>query len=530
MVKNVLIGIGGTGSRVIESVVHLCAAGLGPEELHVFIIDPDEGNGSLERTKSIINNYKSLKKEYGTLSTNPSFKTKLVIPEDKYNWGILEDKGVTLSSYLSFKTLSAQESELADLTRLLFTEKELNQQLDEGFRGHPSIGAVVMAAPPEDKHPFQHLWNLVKNAEGENSVRVFLVGSVFGGTGAAGIPTLGAKGQIKYNPQADLGDGLSKVLLGAALVLPYFNFTIAEDQQLLAKSENFPLATKAALQYYADKDLGIDQYYLIGDTIKQSITNDNVKAGGRGQEKNPHHVELVSALAAVDFFKQEHNKGALQKQYLGSKRDSDWIDWDQLPYTRYKDNLDVETQNAKKALTDFTVFSYTYLTYGRIANKRKDSPGDYATILKSSWYKDAKFFEKPSGLFSWGKPQQGSIESDILNEGNNTIFNNADEYCQQFLFWLACISDNNHIGLVDRKKFYAGELKLPGHIKDRLVEPFANEGLNIGEIIDRKYANAKDKPTFNTFITSLNEVVGSSDELKKSTLPNAAGKLLNIFI
>jgi len=41
------------------------------------------------------------------------------------------------------------------------------------------------------------------------------------GTGAAGEPTFGAHEILKYNIDAKLHD-LSKILLGSALVLPYF--------------------------------------------------------------------------------------------------------------------------------------------------------------------------------------------------------------------------------------------------------------------------------------------------------------------
>ena len=58
MPKNYLIGIGGTGARVIESFVYLCAAGYGPDnEVTIFFIDPDKANGNLERTTAVVDNY-----------------------------------------------------------------------------------------------------------------------------------------------------------------------------------------------------------------------------------------------------------------------------------------------------------------------------------------------------------------------------------------------------------------------------------------------------------------------------------------
>jgi hypothetical protein len=52
--KNFLIGIGGTGAKCIEHLVYSCAAGLGPEQMWTGIIDQDEANGNVSRTKIYI--------------------------------------------------------------------------------------------------------------------------------------------------------------------------------------------------------------------------------------------------------------------------------------------------------------------------------------------------------------------------------------------------------------------------------------------------------------------------------------------
>lgn len=69
MSKNYLIGIGGTGARVVEAAVFMCAAGYGPDELSIFLIDPDKGNGNLARTTNLIDLYKDCKKDLGVSGT-----------------------------------------------------------------------------------------------------------------------------------------------------------------------------------------------------------------------------------------------------------------------------------------------------------------------------------------------------------------------------------------------------------------------------------------------------------------------------
>ena len=57
-----LIGVGGTGSKVIESYIKLCATGLGPSNLWLGMVDQDEANGNVARSKTAIENYQRLRK------------------------------------------------------------------------------------------------------------------------------------------------------------------------------------------------------------------------------------------------------------------------------------------------------------------------------------------------------------------------------------------------------------------------------------------------------------------------------------
>ena len=47
--KNFLIGIGGTGAKCIEHLVHSCSSGLGPDKLWVGMVDQDEANGNVNK-------------------------------------------------------------------------------------------------------------------------------------------------------------------------------------------------------------------------------------------------------------------------------------------------------------------------------------------------------------------------------------------------------------------------------------------------------------------------------------------------
>src|SRR5665647_437482 len=114
--RNYLIGIGGTGARVIEAVVHLCAAGLGPDELSMFMIDPDAGNGNLDRTKKLITEYKNCRSKLQKTEECHLFKTDIKIPpgEKEFVWEIFTNTNATLSDFINFTNLKNTNPDLSD--------------------------------------------------------------------------------------------------------------------------------------------------------------------------------------------------------------------------------------------------------------------------------------------------------------------------------------------------------------------------------------------------------------------------------
>src|SRR5579862_6194630 len=199
MPKNYVIGIGGTGARVVEALMQCCVAGLGPDELGVLLVDADSGNGNLSDTKSLVSDYMKCRQTLPHRSSMPVCHTAVSTAPDSMVWNILTKEIQTLRDAIGMTGLRTSRRDVYDLASLLFTEQELATELNEGFRGHPSIGAVVMADIPQDREPWRTFWKDIAESKDPGEVRVFLVGSVFGGTGAAGVPTLGTGEVIKYS-------------------------------------------------------------------------------------------------------------------------------------------------------------------------------------------------------------------------------------------------------------------------------------------------------------------------------------------
>lgn len=498
MAANYLIGIGGTGARVIEAAINLCAAGYGPDELSVFLIDPDAGNGNLTRTKTLITNYVKCRSSLQRTSTNGLFKTNIKVPPDEKGlvWEIFNDRGATLSNFINYTNMMQTRPELAELASILFTETELRTELNEGFRGHPSIGSVVMSNPPQDSYPFKMLFDDLLENKKPNDVRVFLVGSVFGGTGAAGFPTLGSRQIIKYHPAAVLQENVSQILLGGALILPYFNIEpdaeAERNEKMFVTSGDFPIATKAALQYYNEKDLGFDQIYFIGDSLNQKVGK--FHAGAKHQENLPHYIEVVSSLAAFDFYEQPEITGETEKMLFTACRQSANVRWSDLPVTRNTQLIRQKQTELKTCITQMTVFAYSFLTHGRkvLSMAHKD--------IKDAWYKD---------YFRFNEKDEADKQKDPRQMHHKDILDDLATYLNHFLFWAAAMDDSSgKVELVDKSMLIKEALEIGKPFT--LFDPEQDTTkINIGYLLkNEKESKGRD---FNDFKTRGLNAVQSID-------------------
>lgn len=285
------------------------------------------------------------------------------------------------------------------------------------------------------------MWEDIEHATRVNEVHVFLVGSIFGGTGAAGIPTFGAPDMIKFNPNAKVGES-SKVLLGGALVMPYFTFDSNDSvaDSLFVTSADFPIATKAALHYYNAKELAFDQLYFIGDSLGQRVGR--FSPGSRKQENFPHYIEIVASLAACDFFDQPDNFEKMEKQFFCACRDGQELTWESLPTTRDGARRS-EKQNAFKArMTTMTAMAYALNTFGLQTLAR-----EHREILEA-WYLDH--------FWTSGKEDDERKNNPRFIE-NKELIDNVCDFADRFLAWICAIDDESgKVQLMDRSKIIEG--------------------------------------------------------------------------
>lgn len=291
--KIYVFAIGGSGARVLRSLTMLLAAGVElPEntELVPIILDPDQGAGNLTETVEILKRYKRLRDQCVT-DVNKLFTfTSAISPLPSQNF-LIPLEGVDNAKFRQYIGLdTGMSTASAELVKALFSETNLNLDMKVGFKGNPNIGSIVLGQFVETE-VFKSFVHDFSQADGDN--RIFIISSIFGGTGASGFPTL-----LK-SLRTQEGGRISKAHIGALSLQPYF--AVANNPDSAIDSTTFYAKTRAALSYYGEniiKNNNIDDFYFLGDSSPDVFENNE---GGAAQHNDAHFVELAGALSIIDF-------------------------------------------------------------------------------------------------------------------------------------------------------------------------------------------------------------------------------------
>jgi hypothetical protein len=412
-----LIGVGGTGARCMEAFVYLTGAGLlkDSQPVKLVYVDADVSCGNLTKTQQSANLYEKAKRiGFGRcgLFENEIEQAKL--------WTPVDDKCKTMDDVFERTSLinKKETKPLGYLYESLFTEEERTTNLDKGFRGHPAIGAAVMNQKMSaEESPWKELLPQINS---DKDAKIFIFASVFGGTGAAGFPTI-AKLLHKYLNKDNNNTCVAKI--SGTLVLPYFQFPPSDDmnkKEMQAKVEEFMLNTKSALDYYNKSDmLGnvFTSIYMVGDNDLTEVKKFSL--GSNDQKNEANIVEMYAALAAFDFLNKNDYADFSTPMIARGDDKADTIAWEDLP------NICVEG-NLKDKLGTFMRFLYVYQN-GVLKYLHKCSM-DQHEAKYVAWYKD--LVQKAGKIDVYNDRQ-------IMDE-----FNALGEFSVAFFAWMKDVIDN----------------------------------------------------------------------------------------
>ncbi|WP_404785086.1 hypothetical protein [Altericista sp. CCNU0014] len=412
-----IVSIGGTGAKCVESIIHLAAAGLlGTEKIQVLFIDPDESNGNLTRARETLATYQACRRAIAQ-STRPTSWMQAPI-ESLEVWSPFSGSlNKSLGSYFNYESYAFNSPGLGHLFDVLYTQGERDAELDVGFRGRPAIGSAIMSQVKLDTTSQEPWRSLLQSIEldlgaGGGSPRLFICGSIFGGTGASGFPTIGRllKNKLERSGMSD------RVKIGGLLMLPYFQFSVPVEQDpgaIYARPEQFLLNTEAALRYYQAQPI-FDSIYLLGDREPASVAQFSI--GKNTQRNDPHFIELYAALAARHFLAQTE----LEPVVLLSRQNDQQVTWDDIP----------DKAVVKPTLANAVRFAYLWAA--NLSPELNAGKGNIKNFQKAApWF--SRFF-KPQGLFLGGRGMP-----DLNDEVEQDTLQCINAWCVSFLRWVSLI-------------------------------------------------------------------------------------------
>lgn len=311
MAKLYVFGIGGTGSRVLRSLTMLLAAGVKIEadEIIPIVIDPDQANADLTRAITLMNDYARIHKQLTFAGDNQNIFFKTEIGQLLTNYTLVV-KDTSSKEFRQFIELSSMSTENQAMVQMLFSQKNLHSQMDIGFKGNPNIGSVVLNQIPSSEG-FDKFANSFEQGD-----KVFIISSIFGGTGASGFPLL-LKTLRTGHSFANFAN-INSSEIGAITLLPYFRLETNDSSEI--DSSTFISKTRSALAYYEKNISGnsqINALYYLGDDLTNIYEN---VEGGTGQMNQAHLMEFLAATAVVDFCNNPTDNATTVHKELGLKK------------------------------------------------------------------------------------------------------------------------------------------------------------------------------------------------------------------
>ena len=309
MAKLYIFGIGGTGSRVLRSLTMLLAAGVDTNKYDIvpIIIDPDVANADLTRNVLLLNRYNSIRSRLSFTgeSKNTFFRTSIKEEINNFTIPIPNTNNKTFEQFIDIANMDVENQAMAEM---LFSQKNLNSSMQVGFKGNPNMGSVVLNQIA-DSEEFRNFANSFVSGD-----RIFIISSIFGGTGASGFPLL--LKTFRQNKSFPNSSAINNAEIGAVSVLPYFK--LEQDDNSEIDSSTFFTKTRAALKYYQNNVDEINALYYIGNEPVNSYKN---AEGGNLQKNNAHLIEVPAATAIIDFCKNNFQGQKTSYRELGLDTD-----------------------------------------------------------------------------------------------------------------------------------------------------------------------------------------------------------------
>lgn len=505
-----VIGIGGTGMRCIENFIHLCAIGMFDNTtVHMLAMDTDKNNGNFKRLSTIVGHYNAI--NGGSAKADTLFSAKLEYYQFSPDY---DGNACTFNNIVNKERLSNADAidentktRVSDLLDLFIRPEVGEMNLEHGYRAQTQMGSMLMYHAIQEEayraktSETSELRRFLSSLNEGTGHRVFVFGSVFGGTGASTIPVIpeafNSAAQIMFGPGRDIITGNH---FGSVILTNYFTFDIADKgNEVIAKSDKFALNSQAALNFYR-KDKTINEVYkrlyLIGRKEMRQLPSGGT--GGETQCNPVDYIELMAAFAAYDFFKACENLATDNKVFEKNKENKFVFralneGAQALTFENFADGAAAEL--FKRKLGIMTLTSYLDSVYEFFENIRKDDVS-YDEGLLTNQIKPYLHY------FGLGLDENGNVVSGWLDQ----IFQSAkdDGYTQGAFFnpdLFECKTlkelkkyniHNKLYNLEDAPEFKVGFLSSPfAVVRSEFVKTNSTRDNSLDAMLERTYLSIR---------------------------------------
>lgn len=383
--KNYILFIGGSGARVCKAFLHCAATGaISTKEVNVMLIDADRANAAGTECCEIYRNYSSIQEMFNSSSSNIDNHGLFSCKVDMRN----EILSPVRSDSINLSAEVGTEREKTRVLNWFYTEEEIHQSLEKGFYAHPNIGCVFFS-DFKSKIFDDCMEDICRAINDKIDVNFVLVGSLFGGTGASGIPTLLKMAREVLNSKFENAKEFLKFFHCSGIFLtPYFKVLgkkEKEDNGISIDPETFYFNTYEALKYYnaeqydkrKNDEISFQSIYLVGQQ-ELDIVNSKYADGGNDQCNKPHIVELYATLA-IDKFLQSSLKDE-EHGVFGYVREGG-LNWNSFPQYGTTDDKKIVR------IADFVRLQAVYWAEVNGYLYKKDRNSKLVSAMEPQWYK-----------------------------------------------------------------------------------------------------------------------------------------------
>jgi len=353
--------LGGSGARVASSLIHLVSAGVfdNCNELHILLVDPHIEHKNIQDAIQKAKEYNALQKAFNPDGKASLFKVKLTVDfwqirpktDNLLGW-VSGLKDTNLNILASFtledrkcdKTSDVKSAE--NLMKLLYTkqERENIHVFSNGYNARPSIGAAFCTSAIEfnkrrrnTTDTYIEFRTKIANKLANGNVHLVLVGSLFGGTGAACLSALAT--DFKAVNEENIYK--TELHVSGVFMLPYFSFRVRTDGSgIVINYHNFHQSTANALTYY-ELFRVTNGYFHSTYVVGHDEMEERADYNNNNDQNNPcHFVELEAAMSMHHFINDSHDKNSgrvFAKGYKLREKESEsesgkesQIDWGSL--------------------------------------------------------------------------------------------------------------------------------------------------------------------------------------------------------